>query len=77
MLHLWPHNQTNQPLAKIKVLLDEGEHDHYIIEAPILAPIVEEDGEVYARTEDIAYVRIKDKYGKRMETYRVYRKVTP
>lgn len=76
-LPLWPHSQTNQSQAKIRVLLDKGEQDHYIVEAPILAPTVEVDGEVYVRTERIAHVKVKDRFGKRTESYRVYSKVSP
>lgn len=70
----WPHNQTNLSPNIIHVLLSGGTYDHYIVTAPMLAPFVEIDGEQYVRTEKVAGVKIKDRFGKRLETYRVYRK---
>lgn len=74
---LWPHNRTNQAQVledQISVMLEDGNYDHYIFKAHALASSIELGDETYFRTEEIARVKVKDRFGKHIESYRIYRK---
>lgn len=76
-IQLYPHGSTNLSPNTINILLRDGTHDHYIVSAPMMAPSIEVEGELYSRTNEIAHVKIKDRFGKRIESYRVYCKDIP
>lgn len=73
-IQLYPHGSTNLSPNTINILLRDGAYDHYIVPAPMMAPSIEVENELYFRTEEIAHVKIKDRFGKRIEFYRVYQK---